>query len=240
MRIAVLLTALALVPGATRGLLAQEHRIQVTPLAAFTSPDAIYDKTTVYPGDPVGVMERLSVDAATAFGGRISYRVTPRWTVGVEASRASSSYSYRYDSGALQEEGHGSSSISTLLTSASRELVRTAAGTRVEGVLLGGVHRLAVDKDPVCGPPSLGGPPCYSSPERWQDNYSVPFGGVGLGASQRVSPRLSVDARGTYSVGRANTQAFWQDLLPQYDAYEADRHHWLHTVSLSLGLAVGL
>lgn len=240
MRIRLRLVAVALALGVPPMLVAQEHRVQLVPLAAFISPGAIYDKTTVFPDAPVGVSERLKVDATAALGGRISYRPTPHWAIAAEAAHGSSSYVYRYDSGSLREERRGNSSVLTVQASAARELVSTAAGARVEAVFVGGVHRLTVEKDPVCGPPSLGSPPCFFSPKRWQDDYSVPFGGAGLGASQRVSRRLSADARITYSFGRANTESFWQDLLPQYDAYEADRHHWVHTVSLALGIGIGL
>ena len=166
--------------------------------------------------------------------------MTPRWTVRAEASHASSSYVYRYDSRAVQEERRGNGAVTTLQASAARALVHTANGTRVEASLVGGVQRLSVQQSPPCGPPAMSQPPCLFSAEDWQRTYTVPFGGVAVGTSHPISARLAGDARVSYTLGRANTEAFWVDLLPQYDAYEADRHHWLRTVSATLGLTIGL
>jgi hypothetical protein len=235
---------------AARGADAQASALSIEPFGAYVSPGAIYDKTITFVPPPGSFVvagtstDRLTVESTRAIGVRGAYRLGAAWTASAEASWGLSDYHYfsRSESGPSfsEEEFHGSAAVASLLVTASRTIVATPAGMRVDALILSGVQRLNVIEGPsYCPPPSLGIPVC-STPERWQGVYSVPSIGGGLAISRDLTPRLGLRSRATYTVGRADTSRFWTDLLPDFDAYEADRSHRLGVLQLSLGLGIGL
>jgi hypothetical protein len=64
----------------------------------------------------------------------------------------------------------------------------------------------------------------------------VPSASGGLTLRQAITPRLGLELRSACTIGRANTEGFYQDLAPEYDAIEAPKHQTVRTGEASLGI----
>jgi hypothetical protein len=86
-------------------------------------------------------------------------------------------------------------------------------------------------------PPTLGSiSPCTAS-QRWERTYSAPSVQGGLSLGYDIGPRVALLLHGQYSVGRTSTrEAFYEDLLPEFDYMEAPTSQTVRTSHLSLGL----
>jgi hypothetical protein len=230
---------------------AQEPRLTVAPLVGRTDPSAIYDHTAVYPPLTGGrqsttSLERLSVRPATSIGADVDFRITRSWVLSAMATRGSSTFQYiqRDEAGGLISESteQGPAVVTSAALTIGRRLDVLPFLTYVDLYAGGALDMLDVQAGPGCGapapPPSNGGP--YLPPigcEDWHHRYSAPgiIGGAQL--HRRLAEHWGVHAGGSYAMSRVNTRAFWLDLLPQYDQYEAPKSHRLHAVHLSLGVA---
>jgi hypothetical protein len=79
--------------------------------------------------------------------------------------------------------------------------------------------------------------PCFPT-EPWEKRYDVGSVVGGLTLRQPIGRRFAVNIGGNVSTGRANTEGFFRDLLPEYDHLEAPKRYAVRTTQLHLGLSV--
>jgi hypothetical protein len=243
----LLLAALGATPSAAQG-----GRVSFELAGGPSTTSAVFEQQVVVPAGTIGMasgtsLTRLSIDDAGMIGGRIAYQVTGPWTLVGQLGQGSTGYHY-YQSfsgtgGVLStQEQWGTARRSTFALGIARRSTLAAMPLFIEPELGIAVQRLRVGNPGVAcvpTPPSLGAPtPCLAS-ARWERTYSVPSVGAGLSLGYAIAPRVAVQLRGQYSVGRTSTkEAFYVDLLPQYDFMEAPTSQTVRSSHLSVGLRV--
>jgi hypothetical protein len=229
------LFAIALVAAAAG---AQHPGLGVGGFFSYVLPDPIYEATT--PG-LIGdqQLDHVTLRATPVIGVRVTALRDERWTVAAEAAYGSTKYDYVIRMPFDQYIRTADGSVVTMLLSIDRTVARTD-GLRLGALLQGGIHRLAVNPDPVICVSPAPSPACPGVAPAWQRAYNVPSVGGGITLETRLGDRMTLDFRGTSSLGRADTRSFWTDLPPSLDQYEADRSHWLRVTQLSAGLEIGL
>jgi hypothetical protein len=139
--------------------------------------------------------------------------------------------------GSSRLEARRPARVTTLGGGVGRSFALPRGGRELELTLGGAVERFSLDRlEPVCLAPSLGYPCEPADP--WDGRYTVPSVNGALALRQPLTPKMGVELRGGYSVGRANTESLYRDLVPVLDAYEAPKRQTVRTGDLSLGLWV--
>ena len=226
---------------------AQQPRLTIAPFVSRTDPSAIYDHATTFtgPGGAPGTsVERLGVKPATTFGATATFRVAGPWILAAHVATGSSDYHYfqRDESGGLfsQSEQWGDAEVRTASLSVGRRFDALAGLTYLDLFAGGSLQRLSVRSAPGCGAPP--GPPSNGSPgttfgcDAWHRSYSMPGAIGGAQLYRRLTSHFGIHLGGSYSFSRADTKAFWTDLLPQYDQYEAPKSHQVRASQIFLGL----
>jgi hypothetical protein len=120
-------------------------------------------------------------------------------------------------------------------------------GAEAEVGVGGGLNHFRLDGTdcrPIPPSQGFGGVECDGIPlpaePPYEESYSIPSAVGHLAVRRRLTGRIGIEGRGSYSVGRANTESFYQDLIPEFDDFEAPKRVTVHVGQLSLGLSVGL
>jgi hypothetical protein len=192
---------------------------------------------------------RLALDGGTLGAARIAYRTAGGWMLVADLGHGSARYVYTHD---VTASSLGGSSTETRTGGASRTTLGIAVAHRTEFLRLPlsvepeigiALHRLTVGNPGVqCIPqaPTLGGPTdsCATS-EQWEQVYSVPSASAGLSLGYAIAPRLAVELRGLYAIGRTSTEkGFYVDFIPDFDYAEAPKSKVIRSTQLFVGLRV--
>lgn len=238
-----------LVSGEALTVAAQTPRLTIAPFLAWTSSSALFEHNVYYP-PPTGSTisstsaEKLAVDAARTLGGAVSLRVVGPWVLTFAGDAGTSSYHYynrtaSSNGGASGTEMNGPMNIGSAALTLGRGWNDPRKLWQLSVGIGGLVEQLNVHHPSVCAPPpppSSGSPASAPSCGAWQRNYSVP-GALGtLSVERHLTSTWSVQLGGSYALQRADTKAFWTDLQPQYDQYEAPKSYAMHTVHVTLGI----
>lgn len=240
--LSILLAAVAIAPVA-----AQNGRLSVEVSVGRSTNSALYEHEVADAAIGSTMETRLSVDDARTISGRLGYRVGGGWMLISELVQGSTGFRYsefatsRTFGSQFTNEQWGTASRTAVSVGIAHRSVLAAFPLFVEPELSIGTQRLRVGRpsiDCVPQPPSLGVVPCVPN-ERWERTYSVPGVGAGLSLGYAIVPRVAVQMRGQYSVGRTSTEeAFYVDLIPQYDYAEAPKSRTIRSSHLSLGFRV--
>jgi hypothetical protein len=217
---------------------AQHPGLGVGGFFSYVVPDPIYERTI---SGLIGneQLDQVTLRATPVIGVRITGFRDERWALAAEAAYGSTKYDYVIGTPFEQFIRTANGSVATMLLSIDRTVARTDA-LRLGALLQGGIHRLAVNPDPVICVSPVPSPSCPGVAPAWQHAYNVPSVGGGITLETRLGGRMTLDFRGTSSFGRADTRAFWTDLPSSLDQSEAARSHWLRVTQLSAGLEIGL
>lgn len=242
------------------------RRVTVTPTVGFVaaSPlfehDPRFDRSLIDPNPEFGQYElrdftRLSLDGVLTAGARVAVPVGGRWTVSADGAYGTTEFEFRRQVGAYRGEellngSQGSSTMEASLTTFALGVARHFAipgiSAEAEAGIGAALQHFRLER-PECrtAPPSVGFPgfACEGTlllePPRWEKSYNVPGATGHLLLRRRITPRLGIEGRAAYTVGRANTESFYTDLLPELDRYEATKRTNVRTTQLSAGVSVG-
>lgn len=239
----VLLAALGVQPAAAQG---GRVSLELTGGRGTNSPIFEHEVRETVPARTS--LRRLSLDDAFVVSARVGYRVTGSWTLVGEVGEGPTDYSHSWVTtipgvGVVEStEQWGSARRTMVSLGLAHRFTPLVRPLSIEPELGVAMQRLRVGNPGVAcvpQPPSLGGyAPCVAS-ERWERTYSVPSVGAGLALGYTVLPRVDVQLRGRYSVGRTSTrEGFFVDLIPQYDFAEAPTSQTVRSTHLSVGLRI--
>lgn len=201
------------------------------------------------PGAEYRDRTRLSLTGARATGARVAVRVAPRWSVYADGAYGGTEYGYLRQSGTYLggELGNGSETRA----SESASITRVALGvsrrfavrptSEVEVGVGGAFSRLELERH-LCSPGSAYDPLCgvlFPEGVKWETRYDLPGAAATLVLRQRILGRIALEGRTDYSVGRADTEGFHVDLVPEAERYEAPKRVTVHMGVVSVGAAVG-
>ena len=227
-----------------------QPRFTIGPMVSYARVSPVYDHTVNWPpinGGPTATERtRLGVDAATTFGLFAEVRLPGAWTVGFDALRGSSDYEYHWRMGssglASEEWRRGSAELTAYSARVGRALPLPRNFATLVVSVGGALQRVNVKGYPPCQPPTPSLPPspglCGS--EKWQRSYGVPSATTSLQLRRKLVGRTELQIGGSFAAGQANTSAFWTDLLPEYDAFEAKKTQSIRTSQLRMALGIGL
>ncbi|HEX8829758.1 MAG TPA: hypothetical protein VF705_01245, partial [Longimicrobium sp.] len=189
-------------------------------------------------GQQLRLAKSMRVPQATMAGARVAAHVAGPWLVYADVAHGSARMRYVDDARATLENG----TVLTQLQEATRNARITTVGAGVgRGVTLphglpeleltlgGAVQRFGIDRLEQCQPG-----PCSFDP--WQSSYTVPSARGGLTLRQAVTPRLGLELRSAYTIGRIDNESLNHRLPDGFAAYEAPGHQTVRTGEASLGL----
>jgi hypothetical protein len=241
---------LLLVAGRISSLPAQERPFSITAFAAYVAPSPIYQHETrrKYDAYEDHNSERLTVADAPAAGARLEYRRGRAWTGYVEASYAPSDM--EFDQQRVVSQSDTVTSYEAMHRSGRASIAGLGLGVRrwiggpphlpELGLSVGGAwQRFRLEhRERECSSPSQGFTCQPADP--WEAKYDLPSVTGSLAVRQRWRTRFAVEIRTAGALGRANTEGFWKDLVPEHDEYEAPRSQWVRTAEAALGISVRL
>ena len=247
MRTLASLTALALLAG-TGALAAQQPaRVTVTPYGGYLWSSPILRHSVDFTDPSFGryqETQELSVNAAPRGGVRVELPAPGGFVVLAEGAYGTSDLHYTRSAVTTPPNGPGGTeqldrTDRATQTTAALQLGRhiaTGSGSEVTVSVGGALQHFSMHRTFTVCPPSLPPGGCTDYPDPWADHYSIPslIGGVAL--RQAIARRVGLEARGNFSVGRANTEGFFFDYAPAYDAFEAPKHYTVRTAEASIGV----
>jgi hypothetical protein len=229
-------------------LYAQPARFSITPLTGYVWTTPIFDYDEEYanvnlPNTTERHQQRLSVRAAQTFGASIEFRAGGGWVFYGSGTSTPTKFDYVESVEFLPDFGSQSlrawkrAKIGTWEAGAGRIFRISDTFPELRATLGAGAYRFVLDRAPRYCPPPTSGFVC-SGPDPWDDRYNVAslIGGVVIRKPlvSHVALQLGVKA----SIGKANTEGFYQDLSPEFDQYEAPKSKYVRTTQLSLGLSL--
>lgn len=245
------LRSLAQVPlllASAHALAAQQPRVTVTLLGGQQWNSALFSQTGSYTlGDQEWHMVKsMRVPEATIAGARVTARVAGPWRVYADLSHGSSRMGYVDDTRSTLPDGtelysrHESirpARITTVGAGVGRGVPLPRGFPELELTVGGALQHFGIDRAQyLCGAPSQSVPCGDEDP--WESSYTVTSAVGGLTLRQAITRQVGLELRSAYTIGRANTEGFYQDLAPEYDAIEAPRHQTVRTGEASLGIWV--
>jgi hypothetical protein len=230
-------------------------RLSVTPFLGYTQTSPVFDhKVHIVEGSAsFHEQTRVALDAAATAGMRVGFAVGQRWTAHAEAAYGGTEFEFREYSVAQSGDLVGTAeyesvyrseaSVTTFGVAVGRRFRPVSGAAEMELSLGGGLQRLRLER-PNCEPlpPSMGfattcGPLFGGGSPRWDRVYHVPSLSGAAGLRVPLRQRIGAEVRAGYLVGRANTESFHVDLIPELDRYEAPRQTRVGLVQLTAGLS---
>jgi hypothetical protein len=233
---------------AVRSASAQQSRLSVTLLAGrqWNGPIFSHEVSFFVDSRQVRSLERLEVPEATRAGARVSYRVAGPWLVYAEGAYGGSHVGYVLEQrvttpggqdGFQRSERRKPARVTTLGAGVGRSFALPRGLPELALTVGGALQRFSLDaQEQECGTTSQGYLCVDGDP--WESHYSVPSLSGGVLLRQALTRNVGIELRGAGSVGRANTEGFYEDLVPSLDAFEAPRRQTVRTGEVSLGLSV--
>jgi len=221
-------------------LAAQQPRVTVTLTGGQQWNSALFDHTASFiaQDQQIRLAKSVRVPQATMAGARVAARVGGPWLVYADVAHGSARMSYVDDARATLADG----TVMTQFIEATRDARITSFGAGVgRGVTLphglpeleltlgGAVQRFSIDRLEYCQPG-----PCSFDP--WESSYSVPSARGGLTLRQALTPRLGLELRSAYTLGRIDNESLNHRLPAGFAAYEAPSHQTVRTGEASLGI----
>ena len=243
--------SLLLVAGVAMPAEAQWDRFSLELGAAHSSNTRIFDRTVTDDAAATASVTRLEVEHGAMESVRIGYAAGGRWMLLADVEYGATHYAYTNatlffrstDSRELPYPTKGDATRTALgLTVAYRAALeeRPVSIQPEVGLVL---YRLKVGQPgEVCvpQPPTLGGSSgyCVTSPQ-WQQVYRVPSVSGGLSVGYQIGPRMSVEVRGLYAIGRTSTEkGFFVDYPPPLEYLEAPKSAIVHSTQGSVGIRI--
>lgn len=231
-------------------------RVTITPSYGYATLSPVYEHDsglgeTSNPSFPeLGTFElrhltRVKLRDAHTLGARIAVALGSRWSVYADGGFGETEFDHTFQSGAYKDgelvsgqeaQSHLDASVTTVSLGVARRFPLGGA-TELETGAGAALNRLRLDK-PEC-PPFGGCSDFYPEGIRWEEKYDIPSLSGTLVLRQRVLGRIGFEGRASYSAGRADTEKFVVDLIPEYDEYEGPRRTTVRVARLSAGLSVG-
>lgn len=243
------------------------RRVTITPTVGILSSTPLFEHEIRFErarldlGSNPGTYEfrdivRLRVEEPVMAGVRVAVPLGGRWAAQAAGAYGSSDFEFRVEN-TLSEDGElltrdetfnrDEARIITLALAIARTFPLRGDATEAEAGLGGGLNHFQLagtDCRPLPPSQGFGGVECNGvrlpSAPPYEESYSIPSAVGHLALRHRVTERIGIEGRGTYSVGRANTESFYRDLVPEFDDLEAPKRVTVHVAQLSLGVSIGL
>lgn len=243
-----LIAQVPLLLASAHALAAQQPRVTITLTGGQQWNSALFDHTAAFDAQDrhMTMAKSLRVPESTMAGARVAARVAGPWLVYADVAHGSARMGYVDDVRATLTDG----SVLTGRQESTRPARITSVGAGVgRGITLprglpeleltvgGAVQRFGIDRVQfLCGAPSQGVPCGGEDP--WKRSYTVPSASGGLTLRQAITPRLGLELRSAYTIGRVGTEGLGHGLPAELAAYEAPTHQTVRTGEASLGVWV--
>ena len=248
---------------------ASRPRVALVPTVGYTNVGLLYQHDPRYDPAALCVgscpssspyeyrdLTRLQLKGAPTAGVRLSVPLGGRWTAYADGMYGATEFEDREEKGAYSRGAlvhgdelmyHSDASIAAFATGVTARLRLPRVGAELDLGLGGALNRFSLER-PDCrpSPPSQGyfgstcGPFFGAKGAPWKGTYNVPSAVGAVALRRRLVGRFGFEGRAGYSVGRANTESFYFDLIPELDRYEAPKRSTVQTLQLSTGLSVEL
>jgi hypothetical protein len=220
-------------------LTAQLSRFSITSEIGRVWPTSIFEHNPTYPAfagfPPRSRIQQLWVHPAQLLGASVEFSAGRGWIV-YASGRGSSETVVQFKDSTSSEEyfDRAPAKIKLWELGVGKNFRLGKRLPQLRATLGGGSYRFSLDRNSNCFPSGY----CPFLPSPWRSHYNIPTIVGGLLLRQRVTSHIALELGGKQSVGRADTENFFVDLLPQFDQFEAPKTQIVRTTQLSFAISI--